>query len=188
MTHPIAYAIAHEESFARDSDYGSVIKNVNDGTFFCGYEMEDGSVGFKTIRQYEGGTNDKADFTDPVWNDKPVFLSPEEMETKGLNAIVFPSTNDAMNYSALPDDAARDCALATAEKNVEISGMAPRSQYATIRTPNNRTYGLADADSARAAQDDILPFDIGAALHRRLTASIQGLRNLVGLGGPKAEM
>ena len=178
MAHPYAYA--HQMSFAEDSPSGSIISKAGQDAHFCGFEQLDGSIAFKNIRQYPGGMNmglrgyDSREYC----RENPVFLSTEEMKTQGINAIVFPSTNDGFNWSELSKDDYRASELRSAEKDVDINGRVPGSQFGNGTVANKRTYGLASSQSAADSLSQ-MPLDFGASFSRQLKAGIEAARKVL---------
>ena len=83
------------------------------GKYLCGFLQPDSTIAFATFRQFNDSWNDNAalEINTPYQTDRPLFLSGEEMEERGIAAAVFGLKCEALCNHGLPQDIADSCRL-----------------------------------------------------------------------------
>ena len=177
MTEIYGLEAPHFYRYAQDTPEGFVCGKL-DGTFFCGYEQDDGSLGYMTFRQFGNDLLMQAQNV-TVNSDKAVFLTADEMEERGVHAIVFPAEYDTFWLRHINKDDRKTAYFGKAPKDAVYDpgpdSLMPKSICDTGRFENNLTYGLA---SAAAVRDVALkePMDWGAHIGRALNTAVATVR------------
>jgi hypothetical protein len=170
--HPLAHTLSHGFALENGGDQGTIIK-THDAYVFCGFRQDDGGIQFKTMMQYEGNTHEMLESQGLMKTSEPVFMTEDEMQKTGVAAIVFPTTNDAFNFSQLSNEITKHCTLYSAKKDIELNGDAPLPDYARdgftavggARFENNTRYGLASHETVTDAVAD-MPMSFSSSFAR----------------------
>lgn len=146
--------------------------------FFCGFEQDDQTLAFKSIRQTPDGQKpaggqvvcDKSD----IRTDKPVFLGPDEMAKRGIAAIVFPTDYDARVRNGLPSTLTKTLYMTEVEKDIAVNGEAPGSDYPLDGFAQRALYALA-SDRAVGHAGSSVPLEAGRHFADRLKKGLASL-------------
>ena len=158
--------------------HGFALSTSDNKEFFCGFEQDDQSLAFKSIRQYPGshepGDKQFVRMDADIRTDRPVFLGPDEMVRKGLAAIVFPTDYDARVRNGLPAELTKTLYMTEVEKDIAVNGEAPGSDYPLDGFARRALYALA-SDRAVGQSGSSVPLEAGRHLADKLKKGLASL-------------